>query len=157
MKMQDGDKNIRVFLGNSQENSNSLKYLLESLLQSIYKDHQEGNKISSLKKYVDNTPLGYSWMRKIVKVGIIERVNDGRKYLEYTWAKGNNPRYDELVRLLLTTPKVGNQGGLEFKKTSRSLNTDDIIEITLILKRHNLTESEVKQITKEIQLYFQTK
>lgn len=151
MKIQDGNKNF-------QENSNSLKHLLESLLQSIYKDHLEGNTISSLKKYIDDTPLGYSWMRKIVKVGILKRVNEGsRKYLQYTWAKGDNPRYEDLVRLLLTAPKVGVQGGLEFKKISKSLDMDDIIEITLILKRHNLTESEVKQITKEIQLYFQTK
>lgn len=149
MKIQDGNRNDNIPLRNE----------LASLLNSLYNDYKKGEPIASLKKYTDNTSLGYSWMRKIVRLGILQRVNEGsRKYLQYTWAKGDSYNIDNLVNSLLTSPTVKLTGTPTDKiQPMTGLNIDDILEITFILKRNGIDESLVKQITKEIQLYFQNK
>lgn len=149
MKIQDGNRNDSVPLRND----------LKVLLNSLYNDYKKGEPIASLKKYTDNTSLGYSWMRKIVRLGILVRVNEGsRKYLQYAWAKGDNFNIDNLVNSLLVSPTVKLTGTPTDKIQPRSgLNIDDILEITFILKRNGIDESTVKEITKEIQTYFQNK
>lgn len=130
---------------------------LVSALMMMYNDYTKNTFIKSLNQYSINSNLSYGWIRKIVKVGILKRINEGsKKNLMYKWNGGEPPAFEMLANRVLGPSKKDKELLSErfIKRSEGSLSTIDIIELTLILKRYSLTEEVIKLIIRDIQLYF---
>lgn len=138
---EDPKEEMGIGKASVKKNYVNLQHQLSIILRQMYDDYKQDKVIYGVTRYL-NIYVPRTYLRRLSDLGIIKKLTDNKKNMQYIWNAGDDPDFEKLAF------KVVKQTGIKIEKNKFS--ESDVIKLSLLLARNEVSEAKIPDIIDEI-------
>jgi hypothetical protein len=131
----DAKKEMGIGKASVKKNYVNLQHQLSLILRQMYDDYKQDKVIYGVTRYL-NIYVPRTYLRRLPDLGIIKKLTDNKKNMQYIWNAGDDPDFEKLAFKVVKQAKI--------QPVKSNISEGEVIKLSLLLAKNGVTEPKIQ-------------